>query len=94
MSKLSVVHVIISGKVQGIGYRWFVEKTAGDLGLNGWVKNLSNGDVEVAAEGDKEVLQEFLNSLKTGHPGACVKEIKADWSNADENCFNGFEIIF
>jgi acylphosphatase len=94
MPNKSVVHGIISGKVQGIGYRWFVESTAKTLGINGWVRNLSNGDVEIQAEGEKEALQKFLDSLKTGHSGATVKEIKTNWPNTKQNSLTGFRIRF
>ena len=88
------VHGIISGRVQGIGYRWFVEKTAVSLGLGGWVKNLPDGGVEVEAEGDKRILTEFLDLLRTGHQGAYVKELKEDWVASNGNSFKRFEILY
>ncbi len=72
MPKIFIVHGIISGNVQGIGYRWFVERTAVSLELKGWVRNLPDRNVEFSAEGEKNVLDGFLDSLKTGHPGAFV----------------------
>ena len=94
MQKQSVVHAIIYGRVQGIGYRWFVEDTARSMGLNGWVRNLDNGNVEVEAEGEKEALEGFLDTLKNGHSGASVKDIKVDWTDSKENSFAGFEIRY
>ena len=88
------VHAIIRGDVQGIGYRWFVEKTAAESGINGWVKNLPDGNVEVEAEGRKETLKNFLGTLKTGHRWARVNEIIADWTPVTEKSGSGFSIKF
>jgi len=57
------VHAIVKGNVQGIGYRWFVQKTAQRLDLSGWVKNLDDGNVELEAEGDKKLLDDLLGFL-------------------------------
>jgi len=89
-----MLHGIVEGRVQGIGYRWFVQRSAGTLGLSGWVKNLPGGGVEIEAEGEKEILEGFLDSLRTGHPGAFVKDIKTAWSNSKERSYSGFEIKF
>ncbi|CUT02300.1 Acylphosphatase, partial [Candidatus Kryptonium thompsonii] len=45
-------HIIVKGLVQGVGFRWFVQKHANHLGLKGWTRNLSNGDVEIEVEGE------------------------------------------
>ena len=94
MAVKSRVHCIIKGSVQGIGYRWFVQKTARSLGLNGWVKNLSDGDVEVDAEGDKKDIDAFLGLLETGHRWARVNKIDVTWLNNDPGDYEDFEIKF
>ena len=62
--------LIVSGIVQGVNFRWFVQETAKELGLNGWVKNLSDGDVEIECESETEKLyRDFLNRIEAGeHP--------------------------
>ena len=57
-------HIIFKGRVQGVGFRFIVERISLDLGVTGWVKNLANGDVEVIAEADREIVENFLNKIK------------------------------
>jgi acylphosphatase len=92
---LQRVHAIAEGRVQGVGYRWFVQKSATKLGLNGWVRNLPNGTVELEAEGDSEILNRLMEEIKQGPVGAIVQELKVtriDLSNASECRFDDFEI--
>ena len=70
-------HLIIRGRVQGIGYRWFVREKAAELELTGWVSNRPDGTVEAEAEGDTEALALLSERLKTGHPYARVESIEA-----------------
>ena len=51
-----VIHFLVKGRVQGVGFRWFVQREAAELGLNGWVKNTDQGDVEIVAAGDEASL--------------------------------------
>jgi acylphosphatase len=67
---------LISGHVQGVGFRYFAEATAGREGVLGWVRNLPDGRVEVAAEGDREALQRFERSLHHGPRGARVENVE------------------
>ncbi|MHB9156332.1 MAG: acylphosphatase [Endomicrobiales bacterium] len=88
-------HSVISGRVQGIGYRWFVQRTGARLGLGGWVRNLDDGRVEIEAEADsRETADRFLHFLRYGHPSALVKEIATDWRAAGEEQYTDFEIRF
>ncbi len=73
------LHAFISGRVQGVGFRYFTERRANVYGITGWVRNLPDGRVEVVAEGDEELLKEFLNDLKKGPPLARVNNIEAKW---------------
>jgi acylphosphatase len=91
---LTRVHAIITGEVQGIGYRWFVEKTGSSAGLSGWVRNLPDGSVEVEAEGDKTILDNFLETLKTGHAWARVDGIETNWAPVKSVKAGGFSIKF
>ena len=71
-------HIYVSGLVQGIGYRSFVQNKAQDLGLAGWVRNVANGQVEIMALGRDKQLQTFISVLKKGPFLARVKEIKIE----------------
>ena len=57
---------MVTGRVQGVGFRYFVKEKALDCNLTGWVKNLPNGHVEIEAEGDEKDLTSFLDYLKIG----------------------------
>jgi acylphosphatase len=69
---------LISGRVQGVGFRWFAETTAARENLHGWVKNLPDGRVEAAAEGDAEALARFEQALRHGPPGARVDDLEIE----------------
>lgn len=73
---MSVLHVRISGRVQGVGFRWFVREEARRLGLSGWVTNLPDGSVEVAAGGEGTSLQRLRAALAVGPAGADVKGVE------------------
>ena len=66
---------LISGRVQGVGFRFFAESAAMREGLHGWVRNLPDGRVEIAAEGDRDALERFERHVRHGPPGARVDEI-------------------
>ncbi|MDP3541491.1 MAG: acylphosphatase [Elusimicrobiota bacterium] len=68
-------HLIVAGRVQGVGFRWFTKETADDLGLKGWVRNREDGTVEAEAEGTETALDEFVERLRTGNPAARVSGI-------------------
>ena len=69
----------VSGRVQGVGFRFFVRDRAADLGLTGSVQNLSNGSVRVDAEGTKEALTSLLEDLRQGPPAARVERVDVEW---------------
>ena len=85
-------HVIVSGFVQGVGYRQFVKKTARNLGLKGWSKNISEGRVEVVFVGEKQKIEEALKILKKGPFLSEVRNMDVEWEEKDTD-FNSFEII-
>ena len=66
---------IISGRVQGVGFRWFTQTAAARENIHGWVKNLPDGRVEAAAEGEAEALARFEQALRHGPPGARVEHL-------------------
>ncbi len=74
---LTRLHLVVRGRVQGVGFRWFALETAESLGLTGWVRNREDGSVEAEAEGTTSALDEFEKRLRTGNPSARVDEIES-----------------
>ncbi len=72
---MMVVHFLIRGRVQGVGFRWFVHREASELELRGWVRNTEDGDVEVVASGTPEDLAELRSSLRRGPRGSRVDNL-------------------
>src|SRR5262245_53012021 len=70
---------IVTGRVQGVGYRFYAQERAVAQGLGGTVRNLPNGSVEVEAEGPRAVLEEYLKELREGPPAARVSDIAVRW---------------
>ena len=70
---------IVSGRVQGVGYRASAAHEARRLGAQGWVRNRPDGTVEVDAQGAETVLEAFLVYLRQGPPGARVKLVDVEW---------------
>jgi acylphosphatase len=81
---------LISGEVQGVGFRYFVQRRAAELGIAGWARNLADGRVEVYAVGPTARLRELAAALHTGPPMAEVRSIE----ERDESVqnLNGFSI--
>ena len=70
-----VLHFLIQGRVQGVGFRWFVHREASELDLRGWVRNTEDGEVEVVASGTAEDLAELRASLRKGPRGSRVDRV-------------------
>lgn len=70
-------HLLVLGRVQGVGFRWFARELAASLGLAGWARNREDGSVELEAEGAPGALDEFVRRLKDGNPAARVDEVVA-----------------
>ncbi|MDD8015004.1 MAG: acylphosphatase [Acidobacteriota bacterium] len=87
------VHVLISGRVQGVAFRFFTEKWASSLGLTGWVRNLFDGRVEIVAEGGREEISRFLEFLREGPRHAHVEDVAVDWEDYSGE-FMDFRIVF
>ena len=75
-STKNAFHVIVSGRVQGVGFRYNTRNEAQRRKLTGWVKNLSEGSVEVFCEGDSKDVKSFLHWLKKGPAGAYVRNVE------------------
>jgi acylphosphatase len=69
-------HYLISGRVQGVGFRFFAEAAAAREGLHGWVRNTADGRVEILAEGDAGALDRFEVAVRRGPPAARVTDVR------------------
>jgi acylphosphatase len=88
-----VLHFLVKGRVQGVGFRWFVHREASELDLKGWVRNTEGGDVEVVAAGTEENLAELRASLKRGPRGSRVdKVIEHPLVESESANLNAFQI--
>lgn len=74
---MATKRIIVSGRVQGVGYRDWVVRTAQRTGLTGWVRNLKDGRVEILAAGEDETLDALIESARTGPPLARVTNVEA-----------------
>jgi len=70
-----VLHFLIQGRVQGVGFRWYVNREASELDLRGWVRNTEDGDVEVVVHGEEPDLNELRASLRRGPRGSRVDRV-------------------
>ena len=86
-------HIFISGRGQGVGVRHFTRTHAESLGVNGWVKNLSDGRVEAVFEGDEEPVQKLIDQCKEGPASAYVKDIEIQ-EVKKEGPFGEFSVRF
>ncbi len=84
---------IVTGRVQGVGFRWFVRRHAHTLGINGWVRNNRDGSVEIWAEALKVKLEQFESLLRKGPPGAVVRSVEGVNAAAVHD-YKGFDIAF
>lgn len=81
-STLTRLHAIVDGHVQGVGYRMFVIEQARRLDITGWVRNRSDGTVEITAEGTRLDVDELLTALKQGPHLATVASVQTEFSSA------------
>lgn len=87
------VHLIISGDVQGVGFRAWVRGKARELGLVGWVKNREDGAVELVAEGPKEALEKLVQACRRGPDVAWVEKVDTTWGEATNEGV-GFAVVY
>ena len=85
-------HIIVSGRVQGVGFRYSVNNFARHLGLNGWVRNLPNGSVEMLVEGEKAAIEQLCELIEKRFQGY-IRNKKISFRPSEGN-FNNFEITF
>ncbi len=80
-SSVSTIRAVVTGRVQGVGFRQFVRSRARDAGLAGWVRNREDRkSVEIEAAGDSTSLHQFLKQVESGPPGSLVEQVDVDWN--------------
>jgi acylphosphatase len=88
---MQTVHLVIKGKVQGVFFRASTKDKANELGINGWVKNMPDGNVEILATGNKDQLENFIEWCRRGPKQAKVSDVVV--SDVAETFLNEFRII-
>ena len=86
-----VLHVVVRGRVQGVGFRIFTHAAAMRLGVTGWVRNTADGAVEILAEGTEMKLVDLLTEVSKGPPWSHVAELEPVWRKAPPQ-FDDFKI--
>ncbi len=84
--------VTYSGRVQGVGFRYSVKQIAAGFDVTGWVRNLPDGTVELAATGDAIEIEAFLDAVATSHLGGYIREARRSENEGAESPVTGFEI--
>lgn len=87
------VHLIISGDVVGVGYRSWVRRQAEDLEITGWVKNRQDNTVEIVADGNQGILEEFIKRCRRGPDVSWVEHVSVSWEKAT-NAFSTFQVLY
>ena len=90
--KLFRVHAIISGDVQGVGFRFHTRIKARNLGLKGWIRNLDSGEVEAVFEGEDDKVNQIIDWCKKGPDSSLVKDVKVDFEDYTGE-FESFEVL-
>jgi len=85
------VHVIVSGSVQGVGYRYTARMIADEIGVTGWVRNRRDGTVEAEVEGTPDQVDEMLAWMAEGPPGSLVESARV--TDAATGGGRGFEVL-
>jgi acylphosphatase len=85
-------HYLISGRVQGVGFRYFVKDAASREGVAGWVRNLPDGRVEALVEGENEAVTRVERALRQGPGGAHVDQVEVDDHEPPSGAPRGFSV--
>ena len=86
------MRVVVRGRVQGVGFRFFTQRQASRLGVRGWVRNRADGSVEAQLEGDAPAVDALLASLRKGPSHASVSHLELRESESESEALDAFEI--
>jgi acylphosphatase len=89
---VSARRAIVRGRVQGVGFRYFAERAARELGVRGWVRNRPDGTVETLAEGEADAVDRYLDRLRQGPIGSRVDAVEVAEAELGSPQFSSFEI--
>jgi acylphosphatase len=84
-------HIFVSGRVQGVSFRYAALRQAGHVGVTGWVRNLTDGRVEIVCEGEARGMRQMVDWCHEGPPGALIEEVEVAWEHPTGE-FSTFEI--
>ena len=90
---MAAARFVVSGRVQGVGFRYFVRTRARAAGLAGWVRNCADGRVEACAAGSEGALREFEQWLKAGPPGSHVESVSREGTQDEAPLPDPFDIV-
>jgi len=85
-------HVVVRGRVQGVSFRWALQRYATGEGVVGWVRNLPDGSVEAVIQGPTDRVQRVVDWMRKGPPGAWVSALDEEWSEISQPA-SAFEIV-
>jgi len=92
-SDMASAEIVVRGRVQGVGYRYFTEKVAARLGVTGWSMNMPDGSVMVEVEAERSVAESFIDELRRGPSMSVVTDVSVTWKPY-EGRYTGFSIRF
>lgn len=87
------VHIIVEGRVQGVNFRYYVLRKANELGINGYVRNLKDGDVEILAQGTRDSIDKLIEYVKSNPGSSFVTNLDVNWEEP-KTYFSKFQIKF
>ncbi len=93
-NSLFELYMTVSGRVQGVGFRYSIQNTAKSLGIYGWVRNTFDGKVEIKCYGKKDLLESFLTKIKQTSSHAKVTKVDEKWIAVTKTDYSDFSIIF
>ncbi len=86
------IHILITGRVQGVGFRYFVKNKCDELKIYGWTRNLGEDQVEILAEGSHTNLIYLIDIVKIGPPSSFVSNVHVDWLEPEDK-YSSFQIM-
>lgn len=96
--RMRTIHIVVTGMVQGVGFRYFTVRRARNLGLCGWVRNLPDGRGEAAVQGPDESVETLIDLLRTGPAASEVTDLKIEeieeTREIEQEAFSGFDLRF